>query len=164
MTEFRGVVRVRRAELDDPRDQQAVLDLVDMYAREPMGGGAPLSDEVRARLVPGLRRQANGRVFLAELGEAAVGVAICFLGFSSFRARPLINIHDLAVIPACRGRGVGRRLLEAVEEEARREGCCRITLEVRADNHVARALYRRFGFADGDPRSDALGFWKKELE
>jgi ribosomal protein S18 acetylase RimI-like enzyme len=163
MTEFNGAVRIRVANLDDPRDQQAVLDLVDMYAREPMGGGAPLAEGVRARLVPGLR-QANGRVFLADLGDAAVGVAICFLGFSSFQARPLINIHDLAVIPAYRGRGVGRRLLEAVEHAARREGCCRITLEVRADNQAARALYRRFGFADGDPRSDAMGFWKKELD
>lgn len=80
------------------------------------------------------------------------------------RAQPLINIHDLAVVPECRGQGVGRALLQAIEEEARRGGCCRLTLEVRADNRIARGLYQSFGFQPGNAKSDALAFWKKSLE
>jgi ribosomal protein S18 acetylase RimI-like enzyme len=76
-----------------------------------------------------------------------VGVAVCFLSFCTFEARRLINVHDLAVAPGHRRRGVGRRLLEAVEAGARELGCCRITLEVREDNAPARALYARFGMA-----------------
>jgi len=40
---------------------------------------------------------------------------VCFRGFSTFAAAPLINVHDLAVVPGFRGQGIGRRLLEAVE-------------------------------------------------
>jgi ribosomal protein S18 acetylase RimI-like enzyme len=60
----------------------------------------------------------------------------------------LLNIHDLAVLPEHRGRGVGRALLAAVEEHARRKGCCKLTLEVQDDNPRARALYDKFGFED----------------
>jgi GNAT superfamily N-acetyltransferase len=157
-------LNVRRANLDDPADQQAIIELLDMYCREPLVGGCPLPDDVRQRLIPGLRRYADCRTFLACHDSKPIGLAVCFVGFSSFRAKPLINIHDLAVTPECRGQGVGRALLSAVEEEARREGCCRLTLEVRADNHHARALYQNLGFEPGDPATDALHFWKKSLE
>jgi ribosomal protein S18 acetylase RimI-like enzyme len=80
-----------------------------------------------------------------------VGAAVCFIGFSTFAARPLLNLHDLAVVPELRGRGIGRALLRAVEERARALGCCKLTLEVVQENTQARALYERFGFADGAP-------------
>jgi len=70
------------------------------------------------------------------------------LGFSTFQARPLLNIHDLAVVPDWRGQGIGRALLEAVEVEAIQRGCCKITLEVQDANRQARGLYERYGFAD----------------
>jgi ribosomal protein S18 acetylase RimI-like enzyme len=76
----------------------------------------------------------------------AVGVAVCFVGFSTFKARPLLNIHDLAVIPTHRGRGVGRKLLDAVERKARERGCCSVTLEVLEKNVGARRLYAAAGF------------------
>jgi ribosomal protein S18 acetylase RimI-like enzyme len=59
---------------------------------------------------------------------------------------PLLNIHDIAVLPAWRGRGIARRLLDAITQHASALGCCRLTLEVRGDNTPARALYRRAGF------------------
>jgi ribosomal protein S18 acetylase RimI-like enzyme len=155
---------VRLANLDDPADQRAVVELLDMYARDPMGGGAPLSAEVRERLVPALRSLPQCRAFLAEVDAQPVGLAICFLGFSSFQARPLMNIHDLAVAPGLRRRGVGLALLRAIEAESRRCGCCRLTLEVRADNGRARSLYEQFGFDSGDPATDAMSFWKKALD
>jgi ribosomal protein S18 acetylase RimI-like enzyme len=131
-----------------------VVGLVDAYARDPMGGGAGLAPDVRARLGADLReRVARGSalVLIAERGGEPVGVAICFVGYSTFRARPLLNLHDLAVLPAARGAGVGRRLLDAVAARARALGCCKVTLEVREDNAVARRLYARAGFVDSAP-------------
>ena len=87
-------------------------------------------------------------MLLAFDDDEAIGIAVCFFGFSTFRARPLLNIHDLAVLPQHRGKGAGRALLQAAEDHARREGCCRVTLEVLESNAGARALYRRFGFDD----------------
>jgi ribosomal protein S18 acetylase RimI-like enzyme len=76
-----------------------------------------------------------------------VGIATCFIGFSTFAARPLINIHDLHVTKEHQRRGVAPSLLAAVEKEARDRGCCKLTLEVQENNRPALALYERFGFA-----------------
>lgn len=141
-----ATVTIVEADLDRPEHADAVLALVDAYARDPMGDGAPLASEVLENLVPGLRAHPTTLVFLAHRGDAPVGIAVCFRGFSTFKARPLVNIHDLAVLPGERGRGTGRRLLEAVERKARDLGCCKLTLEVQEDNRRARRVYAAAGF------------------
>jgi ribosomal protein S18 acetylase RimI-like enzyme len=100
------------------------------------------------------------------MGPEPVGVAVCITGFSTFRARALTNVHDLAVVPGWRGRGIGRRLLAAVEDLARERGHCKITLEVREDNPAAMALYRRLGFGAGVSAGVAVQyvFLEKRLE
>ena len=80
--------------------------------------------------------------------DEPAGIAVCFFGFSTFRARPLLNVHDLAVMPKYRRQGVGSALLRECENRALRAGCCKLTLEVQDDNLRARALYERFGFGD----------------
>jgi ribosomal protein S18 acetylase RimI-like enzyme len=142
------------ADLENPEHQAAVVAMVNAYARDPMGNGRDLPEDVRQELIPGLRRHPTSLIFLAFDAEHPVGIAVCFLGFSTFAARPLINIHDLAVIPAYRGQGVGRRLLERVEAKGRELGCCKLTLEVRDDNQPAQRLYEKVGFNNG---ADALG-------
>ncbi|WP_406860523.1 GNAT family N-acetyltransferase [Streptomyces sp. HUAS MG47] len=57
------------------------------------------------------------------------------------------QIQGLAVAPHARGRGVGRALLRAACDEARRQGARRITLRVLGHNAPARALYEAEGFA-----------------
>jgi ribosomal protein S18 acetylase RimI-like enzyme len=147
-------IEIADADLSSERGAASVVGLLDAYARDPMGGGVPLPDDVRARLGPDLReRVARGAaaVLLALLGGEAVGVAVCFVGYSTFRGRPLLNLHDLAVLPAARGAGVGRALLAGVAAKARAFGCCKVTLEVREDNATARRLYARAGFVDSAP-------------
>ncbi len=139
---------VRRANFADPADAAAIVRLVDAYARDPRGGGEPLPQAVRERLVPGLAAHPTARVWLAFAGDEAVGVCVGFIGYSTFHARPLLNIHDLAVLPAQRGRGIGQALLAAAEAAARAEDCCKLTLEVLEDNLPARRLYERCGFCD----------------
>jgi ribosomal protein S18 acetylase RimI-like enzyme len=141
---------VRAADLARAEDRAAVITLLDAYARDPMGGGQPLASDVIAAIPDRLASLPHARVWLASApdGEPA-GVAVCFLGFSTFAARPLLNLHDLAVAPAHRRRGVGRRLLGAIEDAARALGCCKVTLEVRDDNATAQRLYRALGYGDG---------------
>jgi len=142
-------IQIRTADLQQPRDSAALLSLLDCYATDPMGDGRGLGAEARACLVPALRSLPGALVLLARAGDRPVGVAVCFSGFSTFRARGLFNIHDLAVLPRWRGQGIGRRLLCAVEAAARARGYCKVTLEVRADNGPAMALYRRLGYGAG---------------
>lgn len=141
-------VQTRLANLDSAADAASIIAVLDSYASDPRGGGTPLSAEVRARLIPGLKAHPTTRILLAFDGDQAVGLCVGFLGFSTFQARPLLNIHDLAVVPDRRGGGVGRALLTAAEAHARQAGCCKLTLEVQDDNHPARNLYERFGFRD----------------
>jgi len=139
------------ADLANPTHHAAILDLLDMYSRNEFGDGKPLSAETRANLIPGLIKHGKSRVFLAYEGDEPAGLAICFIGFSSFKAKPLVNVHDLAVAPQFRGQGIGKALLEAVAADARALGCGKVTLEVRADNAKAIELYRRVGFQSTQP-------------
>lgn len=56
------------------------------------------------------------------------------------------EIQNLAVSPPERRRGIGAFLVGLFLERARREGCRRAFLEVRASNEAALGLYRRAGF------------------
>lgn len=150
---------VRAADLAVTADAGAYLVQLNAYARDPMGAGAPLPDGHGERLLRDLSQRPGTHVLLAECGADTVGFATCFLGYSTFQARPLLNVHDIAVLPAWRRRGVGRLLLDAISELAGSLGCCRITLEVRDDNLGARGLYENAGFR---PASCAL-FLEKPL-
>mgnify|MGYP006056009729 CR=1 FL=1 len=66
-------LRVTRADLDDGAQAEAVVELIDCYARDLMGGGEPLPAAVRAALIPGLRGFAGTLVFLAWDGSHPVG-------------------------------------------------------------------------------------------
>ena len=142
-------IRTRAVDFTVHRDLTRYLDLLDAYARDPMGAGRPLPGEVRERLAADLPRHPAAHGLLALQGETAVGFATCFLGYSTFLARPLLNIHDIAVLPEWRGRSVARHILSAIDDLGRRLGCCRITLEVREDNLQARRIYQRAGFVPG---------------
>jgi GNAT superfamily N-acetyltransferase len=157
-------VYVREADFDDERDAKGIIAVLDSYASAPVGGGQPLAPDVRERLVPMLREHPTSLVLLAFVDDDPVGIAVCFFGLSSFRARPLLNIHDLAVLPNWHGQGVGQALLKAVEERARRKGCCKLTLEVLDGNTRARELYRRFGFEDVVVDQSSTRFLAKPLD
>jgi len=58
----------------------------------------------------------------------------------------VLHITGLAVASAAQRRGVGRALLDAAIEEARRRGARRLTLRVLGGNVAARRLYERSGF------------------
>ena len=58
------------------------------------------------------------------------------------------DVQTIAVAPAARGLGLGRGLMHALITEARRRGIAELFLEVRADNAIARSLYRSLGFEE----------------
>lgn len=138
-------VQIKEADLTNPTHAEAIIDITNAYALDKMGGGKPLSGFVRENLIEGLKNFSGTRIFLAFDGDEAVGLANCFLGFSTFYAKQLINIHDLAVMPEYRGKGIGQCLLEAVADYARENDFCKVTLEVLPEN-PAKRLYEREGF------------------
>ena len=165
MATLAPTVTVRLADYVDAADAARVVALLDSYACDPMGGGKPLSEDVRERLVPGLAAHPGAFSLLAFAGDEALGLANCITGFSTFAARPLVNIHDMAVLPEARGKGLGKALMLAVEAEARKRGACKITLEVLSGNDTAKGLYAALGYGDYalDPQAGTALFWEKKL-
>ncbi len=159
----------RRVDYDKPDDRAALTALLDHYARDPMGGGSALAADALARLCDDLARRSFAFSFIAwgtvPQGEQAVGLVNCFEGYSTFKAQPLINIHDIIVHSDWRGQGVGQLLMRAVEAEACARKACKITLEVLTGNHVAMKSYQRFGFAPYalDPAAGTATFMQKWL-
>ena len=166
MSALPAVLEIRPVDYRDPVQAAALVRLLDAYARDPMGGGEGLSEDVQQRLPEALAEFPGAFSFMAWIGEEPVGLLNAIMGFSSFAAKPLVNIHDVAVLAAWRGQGIGTALLRAVEAEARQRGACKLTLEVLSGNIRAAAVYAQAGFVlyALDPAQGSAQFMQKKLE
>lgn len=105
------------------------------------------------------------RCFLYVATVDGATVAYC----SFWRIFDEVHVNNFAVHPAWRRRGVGRALLAHVLDEAARLGAPRATLEVRASNTAALAMYEAGGFTRAGvrrayythPVEDALILWRR---
>lgn len=160
-----ATLAVKPVDFSDSIQVRTFVGLLDMYARDPMGGGQGLANEVKARLPIDLASWPGGVHLIAWAGDEAVGLLNAFMGYSTFKARPLMNIHDIAVKTEWRGQGVGQALLGQLQLIAQSRGCCKLTLEVLLGNTPARQAYERFGFEDYalDPQMGAAAFMQKWL-
>jgi ribosomal protein S18 acetylase RimI-like enzyme len=158
-------IEVRRVNYRDEEHGQALLLLLDMYAQDPMGGGSPLTEDVKSRLCSDLVDFPGAYSAIAWLNERPVGLINAFVGYSTFKGRPLMNVHDIAVMPEVRGQGVGQALLAALEQHARSLDCCKLTLEVLSGNTRGLRSYEQFGFEHYalDPQMGHAMFMQKWL-
>ena len=146
-------LEVLRADYNDAGHAAALVQLLDSYAQDPAGGGQGLSAYAREHVVAGLRARPQAFSVLAlrvsddRATRVPVGLINCIEGFSTFAARPLVNVHDVVVRADQRGKGVARAMFVLVETIARERGACKLTLEVLSSNHPAMALYQDIGFA-----------------
>jgi ribosomal protein S18 acetylase RimI-like enzyme len=154
------VIRVSKVNLNNSSQVLAVVGLLDLYAKDPMGIGKPLPGTVKKLLPDGLRKH-KAIVFLAHVGKSRAGVAICFMRYSTFIASPILNIHDFAVSFKHRKQGVAGEMMRVIESFATKSRCRRITLEVRKDNDAARSFYKKQGILPGNPPYE---YWVKELK
>jgi GNAT superfamily N-acetyltransferase len=193
MQDFEVVVKV-----DYTNEQQSadLCSLLNGYAMDPKGGGAPLNPSTLAALPSQLHSFGNATSFILYVKSSDDGalqpaaLANCILGFSTFNAKPLLNIHDFYVDRNFRGMGFSQKLLQhgtcaknmlstfltqllllskshftTVEDYAREIGCCKLTLEVQDKNEAAMSAYRKFGFEGYalDPVDGKAMFWQKKF-
>jgi len=161
-------LRICRADYANPVHASALLSLLDAYASDPMGGGEPLTGFTKTNLVAALAARSQAfsvLAFLAGDSALAVGLINCIEGFSTFACQPLVNVHDVVVLPAYRGQRVAQKMLALVEEIALQQGACKLTLEVLPGNVGAVKLYRRVGFSNYqlDPAMGDAQFLQKWL-
>ncbi|WP_395640601.1 ribosomal protein S18-alanine N-acetyltransferase [Pseudolysinimonas sp.] len=82
------------------------------------------------------------------VAQAADGTVDGYAGLLAPRGSGQADIQTIAVVPRARRRGLGRTLMLALLNEARRREATEVFLEVRADNPGAQALYAALGFAE----------------
>jgi ribosomal protein S18 acetylase RimI-like enzyme len=140
--------------------QEMFAKLIAHYMLDPMGGGISMADKQQKQLVEGMKDHPSSFVLFACSNDTFIGLATCFVNFSTFKAKPFMNIHDVIVLEEFRGHGVGRKLMEKCIDIARERDYCKITLEVRDDNLSAMKLYKSLGFDDVKP---IMHFWTKTL-
>ncbi|MDB5816465.1 MAG: GCN5-related N-acetyltransferase [Rhizobacter sp.] len=158
-------VRIVLADYLDPRHANALVRLLNAFASGQEGGGAPLTEAVQAALPSALAERPHAFSVLAFSEDTAVGLINCIEGFSTFACRPLVNVHDVVVDPAFRGRRVASGMLVRVEQEAVRRNACKLTLEVLQGNAAALRAYEREGFEPYrlDPTLGNAVFMQKKL-
>ncbi|WP_321331979.1 GNAT family N-acetyltransferase [uncultured Bacteroides sp.] len=147
-------------DFEDPSHCAALCNLINEYITDPMGGGTPLTEKQKLYLLDGLETHPRAIVLFVLFEEQIAGMISAFMNFSTFKCKPMINIHDVFVSRDYRGRGLGRKLMQGITEIARNNDCGKITLEVRHDNETAQKLYSSEAFEDGET---PMYFWTKQL-
>ncbi len=153
------------ADYSNQKHAEDILSLLNQYALDSAGGGKELNSYVKENLISELAKLPFTFSILCYVDNAPAGLVNCFTLFSTFKCKPLINIHDLAVIKQYRRLGISQLLLNEVEKVAREKGACKITLEVLEKNIAATNAYAKFGFVgyELDPRYGNAIFLEKTL-
>jgi ribosomal protein S18 acetylase RimI-like enzyme len=131
-----------RTALPDDEKELALLDRVTWsplhaVTPEPQPPYPPYFDE----------RHTPDQFLVAELDRRIVGYIRLARPTPLAANAHVLQVQGLAVAEEARGRGVGRVLIRAAVEEARRHGARRLTLRVLGHNTPARKLYEAEGFA-----------------
>ncbi len=137
------------------RHLRAVLSIEERTSSTPWSLGLFLAEARR-----------DERVYLvARVGHRVVGFAGMLFTLTDG------HVTTIAVDPDRQGGRIGTRLLLVLVRRAVERGAEAVTLEVRASNEPAQALYRRFGFAPSgvrrgyyrNPTEDALVLWAHDV-
>jgi GNAT superfamily N-acetyltransferase len=155
-------VTTKQVDYADPRDSEDLIRLLGEYARLDNGHQPPQIDRICQQLAS--FPTAFSVLAYEDSSQTAIGLVNCFFGFSTFAGRRLVNVHDVIVTGTHRGKGVTGAMLRAVEKIAIAHDCCRLTLEVYADNSPALRAYEKHGFGrdPARPETDTL-FLRKPI-
>lgn len=127
-----------------PADRDAVLAL--LLAQLQEHDNTTPTAEVAAGLDGLLEHPERGAVLVAARDDRVIGIAVLSTMWTLEHGGQAIWLDELHVEPAQRGGGVGRRLLAAAYDTARRLGARTLDLEVVAGHERAAELYAREGF------------------
>ncbi len=141
--------------------QKAIIELMNEYMLDRMGLMKEMPVDFADKLISGISQQNNYLGFLLQYQDKFIALANCFIGYSTFQAEQLINIHDFIVSAKYRNMGAGNELLTYISQYALKNSFCKITLEVRTDNDIAQRLYKKAGFQECTP---SMLFWQRKLK
>lgn len=130
-----------------PQDVAQIVPLFDAY--RAFFAGRQSTDESR-RFLQDRFLHGESVIFLAKLGEQAVGFTQLYPLWSSWYCRRIWFLSDLYVSETARKRGIGARLVERAVEHARETNAVSIMVELpRREPHLTE-FYARLGFHRDD--------------
>lgn len=157
---------IEQVNYNNKKHAEDLVFALNSYARDPMGGGEDLADKTKSTLCQALAKRSDAISFIAysDSGDV-IGLMNAFEGFSTFAAKPLINLHDVWVSESCRGKGLVKELFQKLIQEAKNRDCCKLTLEVLSNNTRAKKAYSKIGFKAYELPGDAghAEFWQLKL-
>lgn len=127
----------------EPRDYPGWRPLWDGYnAFYGRSGPTALDERVTAQTWEWFfDKRAEVHAFVAELDGRIVGIVHYLFHRSTSRFADVCYLQDLFTDEACRGRGVGRALMQRVFDRAREAGSSRVYWTTHTSNAAGRALY-----------------------
>lgn len=87
------------------------------------------------------------RIVVAEVGGEVIGMGALHYLVSTYLGAKVAMLEDVVVTASRRGTGIGKALMAGLIEQARTDGCQRITLLTDHDNETGQAFYQSFGFS-----------------
>jgi ribosomal protein S18 acetylase RimI-like enzyme len=151
-------IQVRRGGVGDAGEIARLLHDFNTEYDEPTPGVERLTEIVTAMF-------AAGKITVLLAGEGPDGIAVLRFRTAIWTGEPEAHLQELYVVPALRGQGIGRALLEATMEAAREAGAAGIDLNTGETDTAARALYESSGFTnrEGSPEGPSMLFYEREL-
>ena len=151
-------IQVRQATAEDAEAIARLLHDFNREYDEPTPDPPTLAGRVRRLL-----EDSEIAVFLA--GDGPDGLSLFRFRPSLWAEGPETYLQELYVVPALRGQGIGRRLLEATIEYARAAGSAGIDLNTGETDTAARNLYESMGFTnrEGGPEGPPMLFYEREI-
>jgi ribosomal protein S18 acetylase RimI-like enzyme len=134
-------VSVREARIED---LQKVADLFNLYRQFY---GQPSNLTIARQFLSDRFTKGESLILVANsVSDHLVGFCQLYPMFCSVEAAPIYSLYDLFVLPVARKLGVGRLLLNAAEDQARKHGKVRMDLTTARTNLAAQSLYESDGW------------------
>lgn len=149
---------IRVATADDMPDVARLLHDFNREYDVPTPPPGPLAERLRTVL-------AGGDMAVLLCGDGPDGLALMRFRAGLWTPGLECYLAELYVVPALRGRGLGRALLEAALDHARERGADHMDLGTSEDDVAARALYERLGFTsrEGGPDGPVMYVFERSL-
>ncbi|MGZ5312068.1 MAG: GNAT family N-acetyltransferase [Solirubrobacterales bacterium] len=154
---------------DDPKVRIAGEEDADLLARMQIEFNAEFDDDSAPEhevLAERIRAHiASGEMYFLLAGDGPDGHAQVALHPTLYSAGPNAYLGELWVRPERRGEGLGRAMLDAAMEEARRRGCDHFDTTTSMGDDEARSLYESAGFinTEGGPDGPLMVYYERDL-